>query len=118
MSNAISPPSRPGSNSGRLWRELDTCPPDVHRSVVRVHGNELQLHVEQLRRRRRKLLAHLYESDQLRGRMPGLVQHRLHPQLDLHGDRRRERQRLLQWRLHMPHHVHGPVFRQLFQRDL
>jgi hypothetical protein len=59
-------------------------------------GNELRLHLEHLRRRRRQLLARLLEPYQLRRVVPRFVQCRLHRKFHLHGDCRRQRQRFLQ----------------------
>ena len=50
--------------------------------------------------------------------MSGFLQRRLHRQLDLHDNRRPERERLMQRQLHLPHHVHGLVLGQLQQRHL
>jgi hypothetical protein len=46
------------------------------------------------------------------------VQLELLGQFHLHDDRRRQRERLVQRQLHLPHHLHGLVLGQLHERHL
>jgi hypothetical protein len=99
-------------------RELGAGTDMLRRVVLVQFGNELRFLVEHVRRRCGQLLPRLLESHHLCGFLFGFLQRRLHRQFDVRGDRRGERQCLVQRRLDLSHHLYRLVLRELHERDL